>query len=294
LALLFPDWSSWRIGVACLGLAFVSLGLLALARPWLVGAFIVVQAVALVGALPAPNRIIKNTPYTTSRIGFVRLVRLQRVVDGARRALFTAYPTLKKGADVAYWSRVAMTEVGFEREKAIRVWYGDSTITWRWLWEGVHPQLDPDVAMTFEAGGTRPTVVLSAQTMDLVRKATDAFIHKRFPEADSLLVLIEPSQDPTSIELTAWVLLRRSHVAYNTGQYERADSLNELLGKITSEGANYCGMRAALMLQRHNTQECQFWLDQCLAKDPNNEVGKIVLASLQAYEASQRQRPTSP
>jgi hypothetical protein len=294
LALLFPDWSSWRIGVACLGLAFVSLGLLALARPWLVGAFIVVQAVALVGALPAPNRIIKNTPYTTSRIGFVRLVRLQRVVDGARRALFTAYPTLKKGADVAYWSRVAMTEVGFEREKAIRVWYGDSTITWRWLWEGVHPQLDPDVAMTFEAGGTRPTVVLSAQTMDLVRKATDAFIHKRFPEADSLLVLIEPSQDPTSIELTAWVLLRRSHVAYNTGQYERADSLNELLGKITSEGANYCGMRAALMLQRHNTQECQFWLDQCLAKDPNNEVGKIVLSSLQAYEASQGQRPTSP
>jgi hypothetical protein len=291
LALLFPDWSSWRIGVACLGFAFVAIGLLALARPWLVAVFIAVQAMALVVALPAPNRIIKNTPNTTSRIGFVRLVRLQRVVDGARRALFADYPTLKKGADVAYWSRVAMTEVGFEREKAIRVWYGDSTITWRWLWEGAQPQLHPDVAMTFEAAGTRPTVVLSAQTMDLVRKATDAFIHKRFPEADSLLQLVEPSQNPSSVELTAWVLLRRSHVAYNTAQYARADSLNEVLGKITSEGANYCGMRAALMLQRRNTEECRFWLAQCFNQDPNNEVGKIVLTSLRAYEAA---LPKSP
>lgn len=291
LALLLQEWSSWRIGVACLGFAFLAIGLLALARPWLVTGFVAVQTVALLVALPAPNRIIKNTPPTTSVIGFVKLVRLQRVVDGARRALFASYPTLKKGADVGYWSRVAMTEVGFEREKAIRVWYGDSTITWRWLWSGAKPALYPDVALTFEAAGTRPTVILLPHTMDLVRSATDAFLNKRFAEADSLLLLVESAQNPSSVELTAWVLLRRSHVAYNTGHYVRADSLNELLGEITSDGANYCGMKAALLLQQHNTEECRFWLQQCLAKDPNNEVGKIVLASLQAYEAAQPKSP---
>jgi len=294
LALLFPDWSSWRIGVACLGFAFLSVGLLALARPWLVVGFVALQAVALVVAIPAPNRIIKNTPETTSRMGFFRLVRLQRVVDGARRALFADYPTLKKGADVAYWSRVAMTEVGFEREKAIRVWYGDSTIGWRWLWEGQPPRLNPDVSMTFEAAGTHPSVILPPRTMDLVRKATDTFTHHQFPEADSLLILLDQAQEPRSVELTAWVLLRRSHVAYNTGKYERADSLNEELGEITNEGANYCGMRAALMLQKHNVEECRYWLQQCLAKDPNNEVGRLVLHSLDAYEATRKQKPSSP
>jgi len=294
LALLLNEWSSWRIGVACLGLAFLGIGLLGLARPWLVVGFIAVQAVALVVALPAPNRIIKDTPQMTSRIGFVQLVRLQRVIDGARRAIFASYPTLKKGADVAYWSRVAMTEVGFEREKAIRVWYGDSTITWRWLWSGAHPQLYSDVALTFEAAGTRPTVVLSPETMDLVRKATDTFIHRQFREADSLLILVDQSQNFRSIELTAWVLLRRSHVAYNTAKYSRADSLNEILGSLTNQSANYCAMRAALMLQAHNLEECRFWLQQCVAKDPNNEVAKIVMTSLQAYEASQRQQPAGP
>ena len=295
LALLLEEWSSWRIGVACLGLAFLAIGFLALARSWLAAAFIAVQAVTLLVAWPAPNRILKDTPFSTSRIGFVRLVRLERVVDGARRAIFISYPTLKKGADVAYWSRVAMTEVGFEREKAIRVWYGDSTITWRWLWSGLPPRLYSDVALTFEAAGTRPTVILKPITMDLVRKATDAFTHQRFAEADSLLQLIERTQKPESVELSAWVLLRQSHVAYNTGQYERANSLNEQLGAITNEGANYCAMRAALMLQQHNLAECHYWLDQCIAKDPNNEVAKIVLKSLEAYQAQQQgQRPPGP
>jgi hypothetical protein len=294
LALLFPDWSSWRIGVACLGLAFLVVGLLALARPWLVACLIAVQAAALLVSLPAPNRIIKDTPATTSRMGFVKLVRLQRVVDGARRVLFAAHPTLRKGADVAYWSRVAMTEVGFEREKAIRVWYGDSTITWRWLWSGSVPQLQSDVAMTFEAAGTRPSVILTDKTMDLVRRATDAFTHHRFSEADSLLILVQDTQVPGSVELTGWVLLRRSHVAYNTGQYVRADSLNELLGQITNDNANYCGMRAALMLQRHDIAECRYWLEQCLGKDPHNEIGKIVSASLQSYEATLNLQPAKP
>jgi len=294
LGLLFPDWSSWRIGVACLGLAFAAIGFLALARPWLVAAFIAVQTVALLAALPAPNRIIKNTPVTTSRMGFVRLVRLQRTVDGARRAVLAAHPTLRKGADVAYWSRVAMTEVGFEREKAIRVWYGDSTITWRWLWQGAKPNLTPDLAITFEAAGTLPSVLLEDRTMDLVRKATDAFVNRRFNEADSLLTLVGQTQEPRSVELTAWVMLRRSHVAYNTAQYVRADSLNEILGELTAEGANYCGMRAALMLQRHNLEEARFWLEQCLAKDPNNEVGRIVAASLAQVEQTQAGAPAGP
>jgi len=294
LGLLFPDWSSWRIGVACLGLAFAAIGFLGLARPWLAAAFIAVQTVALLVALPAPSGIIKNTPVTTSRIGFVRLVRLQRTVDGARRILFAAHPTLRKGADIAYWSRVAMTEVGFEREKAIRVWYGDSTITWRWLWQGAKPNLTPDVAITFEGRGTLPSVMLSDRTMDLVRKATDAFVNRRFPEADSLFTLVAQTQEPYSAELTAWTMLRRSHVAYNTGQYVRADSLNEILGDLTAEGANYCGMRAALMLQKHNLEEARFWLEQCLAKDPNNEVGKIVANTLSRFDNTNPQGASGP
>ena len=99
---------------------------------------------------------------------------------------------------------------------------------------------------------------------------------------------------PSSVELSAWVYVRRSHVAYNTRQYARADSLNELVGQLTSEGANYCAMRAALTLQQHNTQECHLWLERCFSQDPNNEVGKVVLSSLQAYEAGQGQQPSSP
>jgi len=74
----------------------------------------------------------------------------------------------------------------------------------------------------------------------------------------------------------------------------RADSLNEILGDLTAEGANYCGMRAALMLQKHNLEEARFWLEQCLAKDPNNEVGKIVANTLSRFDNTNPQGASGP
>jgi hypothetical protein len=62
-------------------------------------------------------------------MSFVRLARLQRTVDGARRALTTRFPTLRKGAEIRYWSMPLLSKSASRREAA-RVWYGDSTITW--------------------------------------------------------------------------------------------------------------------------------------------------------------------
>ena len=285
LALLFPDWSSWRTGLAALGLGVFIVGLLGTARPWLAAAFAVILTASLIAAPPARTEISKHQPATTSRMGFIQLVRLEHTVDGARRLLQKNYPELRQGADVGYWSRIGMTEVGFEREKAIRVWYGDSTITWGWLWSGGLKEPRQDAAITFEVVGDSSSILIRPETMQMIWRSVKAFEANQMPLADSLLAEIYRKQDPFSSEIGAWVTLRRSHVAYNLRNFQRADSLNQILGTLTGEGANYCAMKAALELQRGDMVRAQLWLRRCLAQDANNEVGQRVLRMIQAIEA---------
>ena len=285
LALLFPDWSSWRTGLAALGLGVFLVGLLGTARPWLAAGFAVLLTGTLLAAPTAPVHVSKYQPVTTSRMGFIQLVRLERTVDFARRLLESSYPTLRRGADVAYWSRVGMTEVGFEREKAVRVWYEDSTIAWGWLWENGLREPHHDATFTFEVVGDSSSILIRPETMSLIWRSVKAFESNQMPLADSLLVEIYRTQKPFSSEIGAWVVLRRSHVAFNLKNFARADSLNQVLGELTGEGANYCGMQSALELQRGNMERALIWLRRCLAQDPNNEVGRRVERAIDIIRA---------
>ena len=120
---LVSDWNGWRTSLTGLWLGIAVFGLLWSARPWLVGAFFVLRLVALLSAPSAPPAEGGTLPETTSRFGFVRLVRLQQYVEALHTALRQDPPP--SGA-IVYLSHApenfAFATAG---DRALRVWFRD-------------------------------------------------------------------------------------------------------------------------------------------------------------------------
>ena len=280
LALLFPDWSSWRTGLAALGLGVLVVGLVGTARPWLASGFAALLAITLLVA-PQPERVVRrDPPVTASRTGFLRLARFQIAVDGARRELARAVPPVPKHAGIAYWSRFGMMEVGFESEKAARVWYRDSTITWQWLWRPGGIEANPDAVLGFDPGSPRPVVLIQPATMRHVRDALTAVDHGQMRTADSLLVEAVRAQQPPCEQVLLWVLRTRARMALQVGAYDQAEKMNQATLDVLGPSAEYYGMAALLAVRRGQRDLALQNARESLARDPQNPFGLQALREL--------------
>ena len=282
LALLFPDWSSWRTGLAALGLGFVAVGLLGTARPWLAAGFVAVLTATLLLA-PQPEAVVRrDPPVTASRTGFLRLARFQIAVDGARRELARAQPPVPKGADVSYWSRFGMMEVGFDSERAVRVWYRDSTITWQWLWRPGGIDTRPDAVLGFDPGNPRPVVLILPVVMDHVRGALAAVNLGHLRSADSLLVEAVRAQVPPCNQITLWAVRTRARIAFQVGAYDQAEKMNQATLDVLGPSAEYYGMAALIAVRRGQRDLALQNVRECFALDPKNPFGLQAMGELQS------------
>jgi tetratricopeptide (TPR) repeat protein len=99
---------------------------------------------------PGPPRRIDERPSEYgAAYDFVRLVRLERLMSGARRLLAARYPDLPRGAAVGHHHLPHLTRFAFAGGKALRVWYRDTTL--RWVdFEDLRERVDPALATIVE------------------------------------------------------------------------------------------------------------------------------------------------
>ena len=173
LVFVLPDWNAWRATVASLGLAFALTGWLALVSPSLAGILVALRLAALLLARPAPAVVTSEPPPATSSFSLARITRLQRTVESTRIALLGHTPRLKHHAVVRYWNLPLLSEVGFAGPSALRLWYGDSTLTWTGFGGEEGWSAPRDVLVEYDVGRPWPATVIESRAVALYLSAWD-------------------------------------------------------------------------------------------------------------------------
>ena len=245
------QWNAWRSAFPALWLGFLVIGLPGIARPWLAYATLGLRTLALVLAPTAAALVTLEPPPSFSGMSFVRVARLQRTAERTRVALLAHDRTLPKGATISYWSRLAVTEIALVPPKAPRVWYGDSTITWQWLWRPGGLDQRNDVVLSFDPEVPRPAVVIEPTTLERARAAIAATERGEARAADSLLVAALEAQSPhPSGQLTLWVVRNRARIAYQAGAFDQAERMNQVSFEMVGPTPEYFGLASLLALRK--------------------------------------------
>lgn len=274
LPLLFvlPDWNAWRTSVPSLGLGLALGGLLAAIRPGFAAAFLVLRLVVLLAARPAPVLVSDVPPRSPSDMSFVRLVRLQRIVESARRAVLRPGEHLPRGAHIIYWEQPRLSEVGFHGPDAARFWTADSGTVWRGV-GGARGLLGRvDAVLEFQRGRAWPAVRIEPRAFRLFADGVNRMLDRDLGGADSLLLAAARAQ-PGSLKFHGLVAENRCRVLWDMGRLAEADSVNESTLAVLGETSNYYAFVARKALLRGDRQAAARALRRCLTLKPDDEDG---------------------
>ena len=272
LVFVLPDWNGWRTTIAGLGLALAFTGWLGLVSPALAGALVAFRLLALLLAPGAPVTVTSAPPPTLSSFSLPRIVRLQRTVESARRVL-AAVPGLPRGAVVRYSNMPLLSEVGFNGATAPRVWRRDSTLTWRRFGGLGGFRERADVLIEFGRGRPWPAVRISPEALRLRREAFEASQSARNEAADSLLLLSLAAQPPEGRAFIGALHQSRAALAFNRGEFARAESLLDLGHGMMGDNPPYFALAARFALLRGDRAGAAEAVRRCLALDPRDPNG---------------------
>jgi tetratricopeptide (TPR) repeat protein len=130
LTTMFPIWAPNRVLFGSIGLGIALAALLAAAHPLLPIALVALRLAAF-AVSPGPSRAVDfEAAPTGAFMDFAQITRLQRLMADTRGALLTANPTLPHGAQVGQRNMPRRAEYAFGGDRALQVWYGDTTLRW--------------------------------------------------------------------------------------------------------------------------------------------------------------------
>lgn len=283
LATLLPDWNEWRTSMAGLGLGFATTGAFALVSPWLAGVWALVHCMVLLAAPAAPGVVTDFPPATDSDLSFERIVRLQRVVSSARQALLERYPALPKGGVVRYWSIPRIAEVGFYTPWAARVWYGDSTLSFRPFGglKSLHERTD--AVVEFEMPRPWPAVAIEPEATRLYTAGIDAMQHERVAAADSAFEACLAAQRVPAPGMTGTVRANLARLAIVEHQVARAESLLALCSAEMGNTGGFWMLQAHVALFHNDLDLASRNVQRCLQLEPDNGEALVLQQKLAEY-----------
>jgi hypothetical protein len=279
LAVVWPDWNSWRTTIAAGGLAFALVGGLALVSPALAGVMVALRLVALLASTPASGIVTSLPPATVSSLSFERIARLQRVVESTRRVLLARHPTLPRSGVVRFWNLGQLAEVGFHGSSALRVWYRDSTLVWHAYSGYGAPGGGADATIEFELQSAWPALIVEPAAFSLYQDGVARAMKRDCRSADSLFVLAGRAQPGDSLYFHGLMAINRADACWNCGRYAEAESLTQVGGRLAGVSSNYYVLAAEIALLHHNTALAAEAVRRCLALDPR-EANALAIARM--------------
>jgi hypothetical protein len=280
LLAVLDDWNAWRTPLPGLGFGLAAVGFLGVAEPSLALAFVALRTVALLLAPPAPMTVAPFQPVTTSEMSFTRLVRLQRIAQDTRRVLVAAYPTLPPHADVRFQTLPRMAEVGLQGPLALRVWYADSTLTWRSFGGAAGLAGPAPYVVSYDTHRRWQPVVLTPAAIDRFARASLAMNAGNTVVADSLFVAAQEAQPVESDEFTGAIAANRARIAFNDRRVAQADSLNQAFLAAVGPVAEFYALQSAIELAFGHYDEARRDAASCDALEPGNATVRAVKAML--------------
>jgi tetratricopeptide (TPR) repeat protein len=113
-----------------------------------------------------PAQVTVLPPKTGSFVDFERLTRLQRLLAETRGLLRSRFPSLPHGARVGLLHPPIMSTYAFGGDKALQVWYRDTTLRWlRYDDFRGHADWELSAIVEFEQAGHPQMVLVSPASM---------------------------------------------------------------------------------------------------------------------------------
>ena len=270
LSWLLPDWNAWRAWVPTLALLASLTLACAAASPWLAVGFAALRLTLLLVAAPGPSVVAPEAPATTSQMSFLRLVRLQRIAESARRSLTASFPALPQGACVRYWGLQHISQVAFAGPAALAVWYRDTTLTWSPFGGAGNAGQRVDAIVEFQDHEPLPGHALEPGAVRLYLAGGQAQRVGRWAAADSLY------QAARAATRTRWALAyaicdNRARVAMSLDRPDRARAFMEEYAAIKGRDAEYWAVSAWIESARGRFDAALAESERCLALDPRNQ-----------------------
>jgi len=130
VAAIFPFWAPYRAVFGAVGLGIAAGALLGSIHPGLLAASVALRALAFAASPGVPALIRPGAPETGDFVDFQQLVRIQRLMRETRTVLEARLPSPAHGTRVG-WSDMPRGAVyAFGGDRAIQVWYRDTTLRW--------------------------------------------------------------------------------------------------------------------------------------------------------------------
>ena len=209
-------------------------------------------------------------PPSTSSFSLARITRLQRTVESTRVALLGHFPRLRHRAIVCYWNLPLLSEVGFAGPRALRLWYGDSTLVWAGFGGEGGWAAPRDVLVEYDAGRPWPATVIEPRAVRLYLSAWDRLLAGSWRATDSLLAEARRAQPGSDLAFFGCFALLEAEAALRHGDQARTDSLLRVSYRLSGPSSRYWLVAACLAAGRGDRAEAVRTVRECLALAPRD------------------------
>jgi tetratricopeptide (TPR) repeat protein len=282
LSLLLPDWNAWRLWIPALGLTFAMIVFAGLAWPGLAVAWVFLRAMALLLSPGAITVVTDMPPANASHVSFQQITRLERITDGARRALATHLPNLPPHSIVTYWEIPRLAEFAFQGSRALRVWYGDSTIAWSSFGGEGGLYKNFAGAIEFRHDPKRTATIIDSVAIRRFQLAGQAMMAGRLGTADSILAVAVAAEAADSSRFLGILIHNRAAVALKLGRLDLADAYNRQATDLGITGENHWVLTAQVAAMRGDREGAIAALRHALSYNPKSPEALDLLRQLGA------------
>ncbi len=166
LVTVYPIWSPQRVVFGGVGIGVALCGTLGAAQPILLAALVAIRLALFALSPGPPARITMVPPANGAFVDFVKLVRLQRFMVETRELLQSHVPRMPRGARVGLLHPPIMASYAFGDDKALQVWYRDTTLRWmRYDEFRDHPEWDLAAIVEFQQDAVPQVLLVSPESM---------------------------------------------------------------------------------------------------------------------------------
>jgi hypothetical protein len=166
LGTIFPLWQPNRSQFGSIGLGIAAVALVYAARPWLVAVLLAIRLAFLVLSPGPALTVTTEPPATGAFMDFPHLSRLQRLMRDVRVALRRRFPAVPHGTRVVQHNLPHAAEYAFGGDRALRVWYRDSTLRWeRFEAFRADPGMEPATIVEFQPGRAQEIALVDPAAM---------------------------------------------------------------------------------------------------------------------------------
>ena len=181
LSEVYPMWAPYRAIYGSIGLGVVLIGLIGAGNGALVMGLVLLRLVAFSLSPGPPTEISDRAPQNGADFDFERLVRVERLMHETRVMLKSEFPTLPRGSMVGQHYLPRLSAYAFCGDKALQVWYRDTTMRWvRYADFVPHPQQPLAVIAEFQPHSRPQMAPVNTEAMRSFLAAVDSMNQQKY------------------------------------------------------------------------------------------------------------------